>query len=63
LAFLAGGWPALAAIALPIVVIGRPGKTLSAPLLVPALAAAAGWSAWALAAGGPRRGARPWRCP
>jgi hypothetical protein len=50
-ALLAGGWPALAVIALPIVVIGRPGKTLSAPLLVPALIAGAGWSAWALSAG------------
>ena len=50
LAFLAGGWPPLAIIGLPIVVIGRPGRSLSAGLVVPPLLAVAGWSAWALAA-------------
>ncbi|HEX8200435.1 MAG TPA: hypothetical protein VF590_08105 [Isosphaeraceae bacterium] len=50
-ALLAGGWPALVAIVLPVVVLGRPGRTLSAPLLVPPLIALIGWSAWALSAG------------
>ena len=50
LAFLAGGWPPLAIIGLPIVVLGRPGRTLSASLVVPPLLALAGWSAWTMAA-------------
>jgi hypothetical protein len=48
LAFLAGGWPPLAVIALATVVIGRREARLSAALLGPPLAAAAVWSAWAL---------------
>jgi hypothetical protein len=47
-AFLGGGWPPLAILALATVVIGRPGSGLSAKLVVPAVAAFAGWSAWAL---------------
>ncbi len=49
LALLAGGWPALAIILLPCVVLGRPGRGFSAGLLVPPLVALAGWSAWCLA--------------
>jgi hypothetical protein len=53
LAFLAGGWPAAAMIALLIVVIGRPGKSLSPALLIPTLVAFAAWSAWLLTAAPP----------
>ena len=49
LAFLAGGWPPLAVLALATVVIGRPGASLTARLAIPPLVAAAAWSAWALA--------------
>jgi hypothetical protein len=48
LAFLGGGWPPLAIIALATVVIGRRGASLSLQLVLPALAAAAAWSFWAL---------------
>ncbi|HWE39649.1 MAG TPA: hypothetical protein VG406_24080 [Isosphaeraceae bacterium] len=48
LAVLAGGWPALLIIALPVIVDGRKGRWLSAGLVVPPLVALAGWSAWAL---------------
>ncbi len=48
LAVLSGGWPPLAMILLPIVVLGRQGATLSARLLIPPVLAFAGWSAWAL---------------
>jgi hypothetical protein len=50
-AFLSGGWPPLAIIALATIVLGRPGGSgsgLSARLLGPPLAAAVAWSAWAL---------------
>ncbi|MEO6811691.1 MAG: hypothetical protein ABI353_21480 [Isosphaeraceae bacterium] len=49
-AVLAGGWPPLAMILLPIVILGRPGRTLSRGLLVPPLLALAAWSVWALSA-------------
>jgi hypothetical protein len=49
LAFLAGGWPPLAVIALPIVILGRQGKILTAALVLPPLAAFLAWSAWAFA--------------
>jgi hypothetical protein len=45
LAFLAGGWPPLAVIGLALIVIGRPGSSFSARLLLPPLIAAIGWSA------------------
>jgi hypothetical protein len=48
LAFLAGGWPPLALIAMATVVIGRPESGLSAGLILPPLATAVAWSAWAL---------------
>ena len=48
LAFLAGGWPPLAVVALTTVVLGRSGATLSWRLLVPPSVAAVGWSAWAI---------------
>jgi hypothetical protein len=47
-ALLAGGWPPVAMILLPIIVMGRPRARLSVPLLLPVVAAFAGWSAWAL---------------
>lgn len=50
LAVLAGGWPALAMILLPILVLGRQGSYLSWRLLLPPAVAFAGWSAWALQA-------------
>lgn len=53
LAVLCGGWPALAAILLPIVVLGRSGASLSWGLLVPPLAALIGWSLWAMKAATP----------
>jgi hypothetical protein len=48
LAFLSGGWPPLALIALATVVIGRREASLSWKLVIPPLVAAAAWSAWAL---------------
>jgi len=48
LAFLAGGWPPVAVVALTTLVIGRPSASLSWRLLFPPALAAAGWSAWAL---------------
>jgi hypothetical protein len=45
LAFLAGGWPPLAMIALAILVIGRRGSRFSLPLLLPALGTVIAWSA------------------
>jgi hypothetical protein len=48
-AFLAGGWPPVAVVALSTVILGRAGATLSWRLLLPPGLAAAGWSAWALA--------------
>jgi hypothetical protein len=48
LAFLAGGWPPLAIIALATVVIGRVGASLSVRLVLPALVVAVAWSTWAL---------------
>jgi hypothetical protein len=47
-AFLAGGWPPLAVIALATVVIGRREAGLSARLIVPPCLTAMAWSAWAL---------------
>ena len=49
LAIAFGGWPALAMIALPTVVIGRPGSSLSMKLLTPPIAVFIAWSAWAIA--------------
>ncbi|MBX6314874.1 MAG: hypothetical protein IRY99_18435, partial [Isosphaeraceae bacterium] len=49
LALLAGGWPPLALIALPIVVLGRAGRGLAKGLVLPPLLAGVAWSAWALA--------------
>jgi hypothetical protein len=48
LAFLAGGWPPVALLALVTVVIGRREAGLKARLLVPPCLTAAAWSAWAL---------------
>jgi hypothetical protein len=48
LAFLAGGWPPLVLIVLPIVVLARPGRSVSAALAVPIMATVAGWSLWTL---------------
>ena len=48
LAFLAGGWPPVALIALATVVVGRREAGLSARLLVPPCVTAVAWSAWAL---------------
>ncbi|MFO0955915.1 MAG: hypothetical protein U0800_00445 [Isosphaeraceae bacterium] len=53
LAVLTGGWPALAAILLPVVVLGRSGSSLSWGLVVPPVAALIGWSMWALKAATP----------
>lgn len=53
-AVLAGGWPPLAMILLPIVILGRPGRTLSRGLLVLPLLALAAWSVWALSAASTR---------
>jgi hypothetical protein len=47
-AFLAGGWPPLAVIALATIVIGRREAGLTLRLLLPPVAAAVAWSAWAL---------------
>lgn len=48
LAMLMGGWPALAVILLPTIVLGRAGAYLSWKLLVPPVLAFVGWSIWAL---------------
>jgi hypothetical protein len=48
LAFLAAGWPPVTLIVMATIVIGRRESGLTAGLLVPPLAAAAAWSAWAL---------------
>lgn len=48
LAFLCGGWPPVALVALATLVIGRLGAGLSWQLLVPPALVAAVWSAWAL---------------
>jgi hypothetical protein len=48
-AFLAGGWPTLALIALASILLGRAGARLSIQMALPVLAAVVGWSAWALA--------------
>jgi hypothetical protein len=48
LAFLAGGWPPLALIALVSIVIGRREARLSPGLIIPPLLTALAWSAWAL---------------
>ena len=48
-AFLAGGWPPLATIALATIVLGRHGATLSIRMVIPIVVTVAGWSAWALA--------------
>jgi hypothetical protein len=48
-AFLAGGWPPLAMIALATILLGRSGASFSIRLIVPVVATVAGWSAWALA--------------
>lgn len=47
-AFLAGGWPPVAVVALATVVLGRAGSTWDLRTTVPVLAAVLGWSAWAL---------------
>jgi hypothetical protein len=49
-AVLAGGWPALALILMPVIVLGRSGSYLSWRLLVPPVLALLGWSAWCLSA-------------
>lgn len=49
-ALLAGGWPPLLMIALPLVVLRRPGAILNHRLLLPPLAAFAAWSTWAISA-------------
>jgi hypothetical protein len=46
LALLVGGWPAVAVVLLPIVVLGRPGATLSGRLLFPPFIAFVAWSVW-----------------
>lgn len=48
LAFLAGGWPPLAVLALVTVVLGRSGKIWSWSMALPIAATVAAWSAWAL---------------
>jgi hypothetical protein len=47
LAVLAGGWPPLAMIVLPIVVLGRPQAKLSKALVIPPILALVAWSIWA----------------
>ena len=49
-AFLAGGWPPVAVLALCTVVLGRVGATWSWRTSVPVVATMAGWSTWALTA-------------
>lgn len=53
LAVFAGGWPALLAIVLPLMVVGRRGSYLSARLLVPPVVAFLGWTAWMIGSGVP----------
>lgn len=48
LAFLTAGWPPVTLVVMATIVIGRRESGLTAGLLVPPLAAAAAWSAWAL---------------
>jgi len=48
LAFLAGGWPPLAVLALATIVLGRSGATWGWRMTVPVAATVAAWSAWAL---------------
>ncbi len=48
LAFLAGGWPPVAIVALATIVIGRRESALSWRLLLPPVLACIGWSAWTL---------------
>ena len=47
-AFLAGGWPPVAVLALATVVLGRSGATWTWRTSVPVVLTVAGWSAWAL---------------
>jgi hypothetical protein len=62
-AFLAGGWPPLALIALAGVVVGRRETWLSARLLVPPILTAAAWSAWALSRSQAEAWAAAWALP
>ena len=48
LAILAGGWPPVAMVLLPTIVIGRRGAGLSVGLVAPIVAVGAAWSAWVL---------------
>ena len=48
LALLAGGWPPVLLIFLAVIVLGRGGASFSPRLVLPPLAAFAGWSAWAI---------------
>ncbi len=50
LAFLAGGWPPVLMVLLPIVILGRPGATMSFRLFLPLGAAFALWSLWTIRA-------------
>ncbi len=52
-AFLLGGWPAVAVILLPTLILGRSGTSLCPGLLLPPAVAMAGWSAWALSVAKP----------
>ncbi len=52
LAFLAMGWPALAAVALPIVVIGKQGHTLNRRSISTALILAFAWMYWTFSVAG-----------
>jgi hypothetical protein len=47
-AFLAGGWPPVLMILLPIVIVGRSGASISWRLLAPIAIAFFAWSGWAL---------------
>jgi hypothetical protein len=47
LGVLAGGWPPLAMILLPVIVLGRSGATLSKGLILPPILAFVAWSVWA----------------
>lgn len=53
LAFLAGGWPPVALIALPIIIVGRSGHTLSLRFLAPLTATVAAWCFWTVQAASP----------
>ncbi len=48
IAVLFGGWPALATILLPLIVIGRPGSMPSFRLIAPPVIAFVAWSVWAI---------------